>query len=260
MSSLKTTTRPTELSWKTKPKSYNLMHPIRWVPPEARSVLDVGCNIGAFLSHIRQVFPAISLAGVEVNQSALEVASADLPEADLHHAGAESLPFPDEGFDCVTCIEVLEHIPAELRRASIEEMRRVLRPGGRLVLRTPRAGLFAFLDANNFRFRFPWLYRRLVARGGRDFGYDSWSSGVVWHHHFHKQEILDLAGEGWEVEAIRSGGLLLFPLGDIGNWYFYRRGRHDHPICKALSRLMALDLGINYGPASIDILVILRRL
>jgi hypothetical protein len=40
-------------------EQYNLMHPIRWVPPSATSVLDVGCNVGAFLQHCRVVFPGI---------------------------------------------------------------------------------------------------------------------------------------------------------------------------------------------------------
>ena len=242
-------------------EAFNLMHPIRWVPPEAKALLDVGCNVGSLLNFVRQEFPGVALAGVEVNAEALEVARRELPGADLHHAGAEALPFADRSFDCVTCIEVLEHVPADRRAGSLAEIGRVLRPGGRLILRTPHLGLFSVLDANNLRFRMPWLYRRLVGRGGRDAGYDHWSSGagVIWHHHFTKPELLELAGEGWEVEASRTGGLLLFPLADLASWPFYRKGHHDHPACRALARLMTWDIGIDYGRASFDILLVLRR-
>jgi SAM-dependent methyltransferase len=238
---------------------FNLMSPIRWVPPNAAALLDVGCNVGAFLKHCRGVFPNMRLAGVEINPEALEAARRNVPDADLHASGAENLPFADESFDCVTCIEVLEHIPADLRARSLAEMRRVLRPAGRLALRVPHAGVFAFLDSNNLRFRLPWLYRRLIGRGLRDKGYEGSTSGVVWHHHFTKRELLEVAGEGWEIEAWRRGGLLLMPLMDLARWPFYRTGHGEHAISLAMERLAGFDLGLNYGPASIDVLMVLRR-
>ena len=45
---------------------------------------------------------------------------------------AESIPFPDAGFDLVICINVLDHVRDVPR--CLDEMRRVLRPGGHLVL------------------------------------------------------------------------------------------------------------------------------
>ena len=239
---------------------FDRMHPIRWVPPGTVSLLDVGCNVGAFLMHCHEAFPGIRLAGVEVNVEALDAARRNVPGADLHPTAAETLPFPDESFDCVTCVEVLEHIPADFRVRALAEMRRVLKRGGRLVLRVPHAGAFAFLDSNNLRFRLPWLYRRLIRRGLRDATYETLSSGVVWHHHFTKRELLSLTREGWEVEAWRRGGLLLVPLMDIARWPFYRANRGEHPINRAMGRLAALDLGLDYGPLSFDVLIVLRRL
>lgn len=241
------------------PRRFNLMHPIRWVPDGAADLLDVGCNIGAFLSHCREVYPDVRLSGVEIHPETLEVARRNVPGAELHASGAECLPFADESFDCVTCIEVLEHIPAELRAKSLSEMRRVLRPGGRLVLRVPHAGAVAFMDSNNFRFRFPWLYRRLVGRGLRDNGYADPTSGVVWHHHFTREELLALAGEGWEVETWRSGGLIVANLVDLLRWPFYRTGRGEHAASLALERIGNADLGLDYGRASSTVLMVLRK-
>lgn len=235
------------------------MHPIRWVPPGVTDLLDVGCNVGALLRFCGETWPRLQLAGVEINAESLEAARRALPGADLRLAGADALPFPDGSFDCVTCIEVLEHVPEARRRAALAEMRRVLRLGGRLVLRVPHAGAFAWLDPDNFRFRFPGLYRRLVGRGRKDVAYGDRADGVVWHHHFTKAELLDLAGDGWEVEATRRGGLLLSPLAMIAAWPFSRLRKTRNPLFHALMWLSEFDLGWDFGRASYDILLVLKR-
>ena len=53
-------------------------------------------------------------------------------------AMANAIPFPDDTFDVVTCLETLEHDPDPF--GSIREMRRVLKPGGALVLTVPGIG------------------------------------------------------------------------------------------------------------------------
>jgi len=235
------------------------MHPIRWIPSDATSLLDIGCNAGELLAYCGAVRPALRLSGVEINPAALAKARQNLPDADLHGAGAEKLPFSDANFDCVTCIEVLEHIPEKLRGQALAEMRRVVRPGGRLVLRVPHAGLFAFLDSNNLRFRAPRLYNGLL-KNGRDAGYAGGSEDVVWHHHFTMEELHELLGEGWELESSRTGGLLLFPISDIALWPFYRLQRTNNRLYRALQRIADFDIGCDYGRASLDILLVLRRI
>jgi SAM-dependent methyltransferase len=234
------------------------MHPMRWVPADAEALLDVGCNVGALLRHCRAVYPSMRLAGVDMNPAAVADARRALPDADLHAAGADRLPYADASFDCVTCIEVLEHVPAERRRDALAEMRRVLRPGGRLVLRVPHDGLFAFLDVGNLRFRFPRLYGRLVGRGLSDDAYEP-HGGAGWHHHFTLAELQALAGDGWTVERSRRGGLFLTPLHAILCWPWYRRGKTEHAVFRAMLRVAELDLAVDYGAASYGLLLILRR-
>ena len=236
------------------------MHPLRWIPSDATSLLDVGCNVGELLKDCGKLYPLMKLAGVEINPTAFEKARLDLPDADLQASGAEKLSFPDDSFDCVTCIEVLEHMPAALRAQALAEMQRVLRPAGRLVLRVPHAGLFAFLDSNNFRFRLPWLYRAVLKRGRRDTGYAGGSEEVVWHHHFTRQELEELLGDGWELESSRTGGLFLMPVSDLALWPFYRLQRMNGFLYRALQRIMEFDIGCDYGRASFDILMVLKKI
>jgi SAM-dependent methyltransferase len=238
--------------------SLGRMEAVRWIPKQVKALLDVGCNVGALLCHCGELFPGARLAGVDVNSAALQQARVCLPGADLQHATAERLPYPDESFDCVTMIEVLEHVPVDLRRRSLAEVRRVLSPGGVAIIRVPHAGLFAWLDPNNFRFRAPALYRWLIGSGRRDTGCGG-SGSVVWHHHFSRCELLDLAGEGWTLEQCCMGGLMLVPFMDLCCWPFYRTGWTNNRFYRALERIAAIDLRCNYGRLSYSVLLILRR-
>lgn len=239
--------------------SQSRMEPTYWIPEATESLLDVGCNVGALLDTFRQKYPSMRLAGIDINHEAIETARSRLPDVEIRQGYGFELPFLPGRFQCITCIEVIEHIPEEYRRRSLSEMQRVLQPGGRLILRCPHAGIFSWLDAQNFRFRMPSLYRRLVGAGARDTHYDHANEELVWHHHFTKDELLDLAGEGWEVEACEFGGLLLFPISDILRWPFYRLKRADHWMARALERMATIELGMNFGRSSFGILLVLRK-
>ncbi|HXT64678.1 MAG TPA: class I SAM-dependent methyltransferase [Pyrinomonadaceae bacterium] len=238
----------------------NWMQPVRWVPRETNSLLEVGCNVGEHLGSCAAIYPQIELSGIDINPAAVAKARENLPHADLREGSAAQLPFSDSSFDCVMCIEVLEHIPSSLRKQALDEIRRVVRPGGRFLLRVPHAGMFAFLDSNNLRFRMPRLYRALLGEGRRDAGYSGGSADVVWHHHFSRVELDSLLAEGWELEASRTGGLLLFPLTGIALWPFYRLRRTNNSMYRFLHRIAAFDIARDYGAASFDILLVLKKL
>jgi len=75
-------------------------------------------------------------------------------------ADASALPFPDASFDHVTLVETLEHIFEEDRARAIAECRRVLRPGGRIVLSTPNHASLVE-RAKRVAVRHGWLRTRL---------------------------------------------------------------------------------------------------
>jgi methionine biosynthesis protein MetW len=95
--------------------------------------LDVGCGTGN--SYAREfVGRGISYVGVDVSPEAVTAARAAGIDAQVI-ADAATLPFPDQSFDLVLCIEVLEHLFSP--QLAAREIARVLRPGGRLVASTP---------------------------------------------------------------------------------------------------------------------------
>jgi methionine biosynthesis protein MetW len=98
--------------------------------------LDVGCGSGN--SYAREIARrGEAWVGVDVSANAVAAAREAGLDARVIEDAAE-LPFEDESFDLVVCIEVLEHLFSPDRAAA--EILRVLRPGGRLVCSTPNVG------------------------------------------------------------------------------------------------------------------------
>jgi len=96
-------------------------------------VLDVGCGTGVLA---REAAAALgddaSVAGVDINETMLDVARELAPGIRWHRADAATLPFADESFDAVVSQFVLMFVPDPIR--VLREMWRVLAPEGRLVV------------------------------------------------------------------------------------------------------------------------------
>src|SRR5919204_4327052 len=101
-------------------------------------VLDIGCGPGYFARMLAEaVGPDGSVVGVDAAPEMVEYArrkARRLPNSRFQAATAQALPFPDGAFDVVTSSLMLHHVAKEDRLTSVGEMKRVLRPGGRLLL------------------------------------------------------------------------------------------------------------------------------
>ena len=99
-------------------------------------VLDIGCGTGVFAAKIREAMPHAQVWGIDLVRGMLAKgadrwkrhADGVLPV----QADSERLPFAAGSFDIVTCANSFHHYPHQDR--AVDEMRRVLKPGGRLML------------------------------------------------------------------------------------------------------------------------------
>jgi SAM-dependent methyltransferase len=97
-------------------------------------LLENGCGVGVYIEHLA---PHCSdLIGLEYDFARAGEARSRADK--IVNAAGEGLPFPDESFDLILSHEVLEHVRDD--RLAVQEMVRVLRPGGRIVLFVPNRG------------------------------------------------------------------------------------------------------------------------
>lgn len=117
-------------------------HPAEWLNiPPGGTVLDVGCGPGPLTTSLAEAVGSDGLAlGVDVSEPMLAraVRAKAGPQAGFLRADAQHLPLRDETVDAVISIAVLQLIPDPA--AALAEMKRVLRPGGRLAVLVPTVG------------------------------------------------------------------------------------------------------------------------
>ncbi len=104
-------------------------------PENDDSVLDVACGTGIVARRVASRLPdAGTVVGLDINEAMLAVAeesAADVtPTIEWQHGDATDIPFPDASFDLVFCQQALQFVDDP--SVALEEMHRILAPGGRL--------------------------------------------------------------------------------------------------------------------------------
>jgi 2-polyprenyl-6-hydroxyphenyl methylase/3-demethylubiquinone-9 3-methyltransferase len=147
--------------WWDKKDAFKALHDInvlrldyidKRAPLSGQRVLDVGCG-GGILSEAMTTLGA-EVTGIDMGQAPLSVAKLHLEESglsvDYQHATAEEFSkiHPD-GFDLVTCLELLEHVPDP--SSVVSACRKLVKPGGHVFFatlnRNPKSFLFAIIAA-----------------------------------------------------------------------------------------------------------------
>ncbi len=109
----------------------------RYAPDAVRGrVLDAGCGTGGYMERLRERFDPQELMGVDICEEALEYcAGRGLERTEC--CSIETLPFEDGYFDLVVSLNVICHYAVGDDMETLEELGRVLKPGGWLLLNLP---------------------------------------------------------------------------------------------------------------------------
>ena len=150
----------------------------RWLVDQARiqpeqRVLELGCGTGNLAILVKRLHPGAEVVGIDPDPKALaraqRKAGREALSVQLDRGFAEELPYPDGSFDRVLSALMFHHLGPEEQEKSLDEARRVLKPGGSLHLldfggaKVRSAGFLARLHhrserlRNNFGDRIPTL-------------------------------------------------------------------------------------------------------
>lgn len=100
------------------------------------SVLDAGCGSGNLLPWLAELAGPARVRAIDFAAPALANCRRAGLDADFVQASVTALPIPDSTMDLVVSMDVLQHLTSAQERAALEEVVRVLRPGGRFLVRT----------------------------------------------------------------------------------------------------------------------------
>ena len=173
---------------------------LQYVKPNSK-LLDVGCGNARLLKTVQQV--NVHYTGVDNSQGMLLMAQKNFPDQTFLLGDVLALPCADNTFDVVVCLATLHHIPSNaLRRQAMQELVRVLKPGGIVIVR-------------NWHYRSPGFLRRIFLNGCRkllggsdlDFGdaFVPWKGTAVKRYvHFFTRRSLRRLAKAAGVKSIKS--------------------------------------------------------
>lgn len=104
-----------------------------------KQILDLGCGKGVWLNQFSKLAGPKNVFGSDIDADLISEIPAEVADPNnLKICPAESLDFADNSFDVVFTNEVLEHVVDD--RKAVEEIVRVLKPGGKFICFTPNRG------------------------------------------------------------------------------------------------------------------------
>lgn len=171
---------------------------LRYLPPAGR-VLDLGCAFGYGTRLLARSHEAY---GADASPRYIARARRAAPSIPFTLAPAERLPYADGFFDGVLLLDMLEHVRRE--RPVLDEVYRVLKPGGTLVVSVPHRGALAWLDSLNI-----WDF---YVGGGSHPPEEVIPGGYPYHRHYSEAALRRLLAPHFAVRRVERTGLGLMEL------------------------------------------------
>ncbi len=242
-----------------------------WMDEVNESLLDAGCSYGYGTIHYSR--RAKKTTGIELDSLSIEVARIKYPGIEFHNGSLEALPFGDESFDSIIMADVFEHVRD--RQKVLNELFRVLRKGGYIIITTPHKGLFAFLDPYNHGYYlkkyFGPIYRALFKtvrffKGKKPEG-ESNPSHNDKHFHFSYGDFMQMLDNSqfkghYRIERKKRSGLFA-EVFHLNLEYFLKVIIRNEKVIRAIIRpfsvISDIDYSVSYGILAYNIALKIRK-
>jgi len=161
-------------------------------------VLDLGCGNARYYPLFKE--KSVEYIGIDSSKDLIQISKDMYPDADFRVEDALNLSFPDNYFNDVYSIAVLHHLPSrELRLKFLNEAKRVLRPGGLLILT-----VWKFYQIKEWLFLLKYTLLKMIGKSKLDWKdiLEPWGKKAErYYHWFSKKELEKLIKEsGFEIE------------------------------------------------------------
>lgn len=239
----------------------------QWLPPEGSSLLDLGCKTGNITVHYQDKVKEV--VGLDKDYTSILLAKRNFPGLIFLVGRVEELPIKTGSFNVLVISEVLQHVTEP--QMAINEINRVLKPGGVLILSVPQKGFFyKYLHPGNIK-GVGQKKRLLSPKPPRAIHYSSTT-------------LRELLEGKFVLEESYRRGTILYPYSSKMLWllvklvekgYCYGEERLKNPIIKGiyiqllhlfytilswtLKRIMMIDFSLRLGKFSYNIIVRARR-
>ncbi len=155
---------------------------LKVIQPVTGSILDVGCHAGTFTQKILKKTGSQDIYGIDVSHSAIDLAKKRIPQGKFQVADAVKLPFKNDFFEAVFCLEMMEHVDDPL--SVLEEIKRVAKVGSRVYILVP---------SENKLFKLVWFL---------------WT---IYYHHWNHAHVQHFSG-GLLEELVKSIGFKIIKI------------------------------------------------
>jgi ubiquinone/menaquinone biosynthesis C-methylase UbiE len=155
-------------------------------PQNGDKILEAGCGPGYYLRILSKLGLNLKLYGIDIDRNALTSAKKIIGKRAIYASLTKKLPFKANSFDKVFTSEVLEHIQND--NLAMDQIYKVLKPGGRLVITVPNNDYPFFWDPVN------WVMERILKKHIRK---GLWAG--IWSNHirlYSVEEIKRLVKKG----------------------------------------------------------------
>ena len=240
----------------------------KWISDNHECLLDVGCASGYGSKKYAEKVKSV----IGIDNDVKLIANASMLYSDINFVVADlaKIPFKDNSFDAVAATDVIEHLPDD--KATLDEIYRVLKKEGIVIISVPHKGLFGFLDQDNIIrvvFRYcPFVFNLLkLFRKEIEGKLPNRHRKLNVHKHYSLPGMDNLLkkslfGKGYKIEHIfRSGlflGILLF---NIHTLLKILVGRHRaYLLIRPFFFLAELDYYIPFGALSFNMIIRVRKI